>query len=168
MKFRVFIVFVFFVCSLLPGISLAQNKVVVIPLSSESTKILNEIPTVTSAGQVWMDRNLGASKVAEKVWMMNLPTDGCINGAGFPMGIKIFSSPTTEDTSTGDVPDDGDFIITHNIDWRSTRNNNLWQGEHGVNNPCPSGFRLPTAAEWETERASWGSNQNAVSAFASP
>ena len=32
MRFKVFIVYVFFVCCLLPGISLAQNKVVVIPL----------------------------------------------------------------------------------------------------------------------------------------
>lgn len=35
MKFRVFIVSVFFACCLLPGISIAQNKVVVIPLLSE-------------------------------------------------------------------------------------------------------------------------------------
>ena len=36
MKFKVFIVFAFFVCCLLPGISLAQNKVVVIPLISDA------------------------------------------------------------------------------------------------------------------------------------
>ena len=36
MKFRVFIVFVFFIFSLLPGISLAQNKVVVIPLLEDA------------------------------------------------------------------------------------------------------------------------------------
>ena len=62
MKFKVFIVSVFFVCCLLPDISLAQNKVVVIPLVSGNCDC-NVIPTVTSAGQVWMDRNLGAAKV---------------------------------------------------------------------------------------------------------
>lgn len=36
MKFKVFIVSVTFICSLLPGISLAQNKVVVIPLMKEA------------------------------------------------------------------------------------------------------------------------------------
>jgi hypothetical protein len=61
MKFKVIIVSVFFACCLLPSFSLAQNKVVVIPLMSGSI----EIPTVTSNGQVWMDRNLGAARVAE-------------------------------------------------------------------------------------------------------
>ena len=37
MKFRVVIIFVFFACYLLPGISLAQNKVVVIPLGTDAT-----------------------------------------------------------------------------------------------------------------------------------
>jgi len=36
MKFKVFIVSVFFVCCLFPGISLAQNKVVVIPLMEDT------------------------------------------------------------------------------------------------------------------------------------
>ena len=54
-----------------------------------------------------------------------------------------------------------DFLIG------GTPNNNLWQGESGINNPCPAGFRLPTEAEWEIERASWISN-NAAGALASP
>ena len=62
MKFKIFILFVFFVCCLLPGFGLAQDKVVVIPLWVDSG---DEIPTVNSNGQVWMDRNLGAPEVAE-------------------------------------------------------------------------------------------------------
>lgn len=36
----------------------------------------------------------------------------------------------------------------------------------GSNNPCPTGFRLPTVAEWNLEIASWNSNNN-VGAFVS-
>lgn len=52
-------------------------------------------------------------------------------------------------------------------DWRYPKNDNLWQGVSGVNNPCPSGFRLPTDTELNTERASWSSD-NAAGAFGSP
>jgi len=71
--------------------------------------------------------------------------------------------------ATSDTPGHGNFIIADSSpsDWRSTQNDNLWQGASGTNNPCPSGYRLPTEAEWEAERVSWSSN-NAVGAFASP
>jgi hypothetical protein len=71
--------------------------------------------------------------------------------------------------SSGDVPGHGDFITVSSApnDWRSPQNDNLWQGVNGVNNPCPSGYRLPTEAEINAERLSWSSN-NAAGAFASP
>ena len=49
----------------------------------------------------------------------------------------------------------------------ATGDNTLWQGVSGTNNPCPSGFRLPTDTELDNERSSW-SSQNPAGAFASP
>ena len=165
MKFKIFIVFQFFVCCLLPGISLAQDKVVVIPLWSGSG---NEIPTVTSAGQVWMDRNLGAVRVAQSAddWAAY----GWLYRWGrLADGHEIRFSPTTATLSSDDDPGHSNFIksISPPFDWRSPQNDNLWQGESGVNNPCPAGFRVPTETEWATERASWSSDDPA-GAFASP
>ena len=167
MKLKMLIVSVFFICSLLTAISLAQNKVVVIPLDSGDHDC-SKIQTVTSAGQVWMDRNLGAFRVAQSE--DDYQAYGWLYQWGRPAdGHEIRSSPTTTTLSSADIPGHDDFItVTASpYDWRSPQNNNLWQGVSGVNNPCPDGFRVPTLTEWETERASWSSD-DAAGAFASP
>jgi hypothetical protein len=81
-------------------------------------------------------------------------------------GHQCRTSSTTATTSTTDVPGNATFI-TSGGNWRTTQNDNLWQGVSGVNNPCPSGYRLPTETEADAERASW-STQNLAGAFASP
>jgi hypothetical protein len=124
------------------------------------------IPSVTStSGKIWMDRNLGATQVATS------STDAASYGDLYQWGRladghQIRTSGTTAILSSGDVPGNANFI-TSSSDWRSTQNDNLWQGVSGVNNPCPSGYRLPTEAELNTERLSWGTN-NAAGAFGSP
>jgi hypothetical protein len=127
-------------------------------------------PNVTNAttGKIWMDRNLGASQVATS------STDAASYGDLYQWGRaadghQIRTSGTTATLSGIDQPAHGDFITINsgNYDWRSPQNDNLWQGVSGVNNPCPSGYRLPTDTELEAERASWGTN-NAAGAFGSP
>jgi uncharacterized protein (TIGR02145 family) len=148
--------------------AIAHNKVVVIPLFGSGGGG-NEIPTVTSAGQVWMDRNLGASRVATSSTDMVAYGD-LYQWGRLADGHERRVSVTTNTLSTTDVPGHGDFIIDLNwnpYDWRTPQNDNLWQGVSGTNNPCPTGFRLPTEAEFETERDSWISN-DAAGAFASP
>jgi uncharacterized protein (TIGR02145 family) len=117
-----------------------------------------------------MDRNLGASQVATS------STDANSYGDLFQWGRRADghqcrTSTTTTTLSSSNQPTHGSFIksgvsgLPH--DWRSPQNTNLWQGVNGINNPCPSGYRLPTETELDGERLSWSSN-NAAGAFASP
>ena len=137
------------------------------------TVFCNGTPTVIvdvtnpTTGEIWMDRNLGATQAATS------STDANSYGDLYQWGRRsdghqCRTSAITTALSSTDQPANGSFIITpySPVDWRSPQNDNLWQGVNGVNNPCPSGYRLPTEAELETERLSWSSN-NAQGAFAS-
>jgi uncharacterized protein (TIGR02145 family) len=126
------------------------------------------VEVISSTGKTWMDRNLGASQVATSGTDANSYGDLYQWGRGSD-GHQCRTSATTATLSSGDVPGHGDFITVSSApnDWRSPQNDNLWQGVNGVNNPCPSGYRLPTEAEINAERLSWSSN-NAAGAFASP
>ncbi len=124
--------------------------------------------TNPATGKIWMDRNLGASQVAIS------STDANSYGDLYQWGRRsdghqCRTSPTTNTLSSVDQPGNDSFILAPipPKDWRSPKNDNLWQGVNGVNNPCPSGYRLPTDAELNAERTSWSSN-NSSSAFASP
>jgi len=124
---------------------------------------------VTSpTGETWMDRNLGATQVATS------STDADAYGDLYQWGRaadghQSRTSDTASTLSNTDTPGHGDFIISGSIpyDWRNPQNDTLWQGASGTNNPCPSGYRLPTEAEWEAEIATWDS-EDAAGAFASP
>jgi len=161
-----FCLFVFGIIFLLTSQAVAQNKVVVIPLDSGNCDC-DEIPTVTSAGQVWMDRNLGALRVAQS--MDDYQAYGWLYQWGRLADGHEIRSHTTATPSASNVPGHDDFITTNTspYDWMSTQYNYLWDPDTGINNPCPAGFRVPTKAEWDTERASWNSG-NASGAFASP
>ena len=125
-------------------------------------------PSVTNplTGRTWMDRNLGATQVATS------STDAAAYGDLYQWGRgtdghQSRTSQTTSILSSSDTPGDG-FFITGSIDWRSSQNDNLWQGVNGVNNPCPTGYRLPTETEWTDELQSWTGGNNSAGAFASP
>ncbi|WP_300980313.1 FISUMP domain-containing protein, partial [Nonlabens sp.] len=120
-----------------------------------------------TTNKVWMDRNLGATQVATSSTDADSYGDLYQWGRGAD-GHQLRESSQTTTQSATDTPGDALFITESN-DWRSTQNDNLWQGVNGINNPCPSGYRLPTETEWTAEIASWGSdNDDADGAFVSP
>ncbi|MEA3508406.1 MAG: FISUMP domain-containing protein, partial [Synergistota bacterium] len=132
------------------------------------TPISEDVVANPTTGEIWMDRNLGASQVADSSTDVDAYGDLYQWGRGTD-GHQIRTSGTTSTLATSDTPGHGDFIINSSspYDWRSPQNDNLWQGVSGTNNPCPSGYRLPTEAELDAERQSWSSN-DAAGAFASP
>lgn len=135
--------------------------------SFNTTEVVDVVNPIT--GRVWMDRNLGAARVAES------SDDPLSYGDLFQWGRaadghECRNSETTTELSTSDQPGHGDFILAPdppNYDWRNPQNDDLWQGVEGINNPCPTGYRIPTDSEWYEEIASW-TTDNANSAFDSP
>ncbi|MDQ5970982.1 MAG: hypothetical protein QG603_759 [Patescibacteria group bacterium] len=118
------------------------------------TVLLNSLSYGTveaSDGNCWLDRNIGASRVAQSF------DDAFSYGYLYQWGRasdghQLTSSDITATLSAFDTPGHSDFITPAltPFDWRSSQNNDLWQGVLGTNNVCPSGFRLPTRAEWTT------------------
>ena len=124
------------------------------------TEVLNP-----KTGRIWMDRNLGANRVATQ------SNDALAYGDLYQWGRRADghqcrNSIVSNLVSSSDQPQQNTFI-TSAIDWRSPSNNNLWQGVSGINNPCPNGFRIPTEVELNAEISSW-TTKNAEGAFASP
>ena len=129
------------------------------------------VAITSSTGQIWMDRNLGASRAATSstdfqaygclyqwgrgndghasiAWVRPLEDDGWGNSAGTAV------NGTTYTLSSSDTPPNALFIADQTsipYDWRSPKNDQLWQGVAGINNPCPAGYRVPTRTEFRAE-----------------
>lgn len=127
------------------------------------------LPVIAEDGSVWLNNNLGADYAN-----LNSPSfspttvvssDGEYHSYGsvFEWGRKPdghelvnWTGPNTGSfvtvgysTTRVDVPTDTKFILISStpFDWRVTPNNTLWSGGGAVNNPCPDGFHVPSAAE---------------------
>jgi uncharacterized protein (TIGR02145 family) len=134
--------------------------------SGTATTVVDVYNPVT--GKTWMDRNLGADRAA--ISSFDAQSFGDLYQWGRAAdGHQCRNSPLTPILSGTDIPQHDSliqsFVVPH--DWRIPQNNNLWQGTSGVNNPCPTGYRLPTDAEFHAEQLSWTSN-GVSGAFGSP
>jgi len=126
---------------------------------TDSTVIQDVYNPIT--GKIWMDRNLGASQVADSSTDVNAYGD-LYQWGRLSDGHQCRTSGTTTTLSTSNVPGHDDFIITQAspYDWITPQNAALWQGVGGTNNPCPDGYRLATIAEWEAETLTWTSTDS--------
>jgi uncharacterized protein (TIGR02145 family) len=154
-------------CSFTVSVGAAQPQYPAGTVNCAGATIVVDVTNPTT-GKIWMDRNLGATQVATSSTDVNSYGDLYQWGRRAD-GHQCRTSPTTATLSSIDQPAHGNFILAVNppYEWRSPQNANLWQGVNGVNNPCPSGYRIPTETENNNERLSWSQN-NSVGAFASP
>ena len=128
------------------------------------------LPVTAADGNVWLNNNLGANysnmnhaqfsptqqatarndhHAYGSLFQWGRYSDGheLINYTNSTTGTGV--NGTTSTNATSDTPGNNLFITEDSspYDWRVPQNNNLWQGESGINNPCPQGYRLPTEAE---------------------
>jgi uncharacterized protein (TIGR02145 family) len=128
------------------------------------------VPITSSTGKIWMDRNLGASRAANAkndfnaygcFYQWGRSNDGhasmtwVLGQDDVGSGIEAGTSVNGETATLSSTDNPGNSLFIYNFsgteDWRNPKNDNLWQGINGVNNPCPSGYRIPTKAEFVAE-----------------
>lgn len=119
--------------------------------STQSATATSIVDVTTSTGKTWMDRNLGAAEVAAS------STDPASYGDLYQWGRaadgheKRTSVITAGPVAAGS--EGANFITTSDSprDWLSTKDDTRWGATKTAHDPCPTGYRVPTAAELDAE-----------------
>ena len=112
----------------------------------------------TTTGRTWMQWNLGATAFPSDNLNANITTMGGLYQWGRATdghqvrnsGVTPITSTTAPKTYDAASVKLGKFFTTY-TSWLNPQNDHLWQGVNGINNPCPSGYRLPTLNEFNAE-----------------
>jgi hypothetical protein len=110
--------------------------------------ITDVVDVLSSTGKRWMDRNLGATRVATS------STDEDSYGHLYQWGRakdghESRDSGVIATTATGADAGHDKFITGHQNWTDFADEDTLWQS--GLNDPCPVGYRIPTASELDGE-----------------
>ena len=153
------------------GTEVLSNWIKIQVIRAVDGTLVNTI--LSSSGRIWMDRNLGAMQAATSStdylaygslyqWCRAADGHQLINWTSSTTGTAV--NGTTATLSATSNPGHSLFIINtatlvagNYYDWMSTpqTSGNLWWNGTavGTNSPCPTGYHVPTLAEWNTELA---------------
>ena len=115
----------------------------------------------STTGRKWLDRNLGAKRVATAyndyeaygdLFQWGRLADGhqTVNWESSTLGNEV--NGMTNTLANSDVPGHSDFINASSSaasDWRDDNNTNRWNVT--PQGPCPSGWHVPSFNEWAAE-----------------
>jgi uncharacterized protein (TIGR02145 family) len=133
--------------------------------------------TVVAATYTWLDRNLGASRVATAsndyqaygaLYQWGRQSDGheCVNWCSATQGAAQNGTTTTQCPS-GVCPNALFVALAYPDDWSIPSLPFLWTNPKTATDPCPIGYRVPSFSELTALGATFNP-QNSYGAFNSP
>ena len=136
-----------------------EDKLIMLEVSVQDCSCGCPVKTPTGTWLTFQCYNLGADPTMtiaqQKAYVPSGETDATVYGDLYQWGRATDghekrTSDATNTWATTDTAPHDKFVLCNNspYDWRHPQNDNLWQPDTKVNNPCDDGWRVPTMDEW--------------------